>query len=77
MMGIRFVTDHDRDAARPARLPGLHGHGIARGNPAHLVVRDAESPEDAIAAAAHPRRGCKGGRPTFTRGAPQPHRPWL
>jgi cytosine deaminase len=60
---------------RPARLLGLRDYGIALGNPADLVVWDAESPADVIATVAHPRRGFKGGRPTFTRGAPQLHRP--
>jgi cytosine deaminase len=60
---------------RPARLMRLRHYGIAVGNPADLVVLDAESPEQAIAELATPLFGFKRGRMTFSRRPAELHFP--
>jgi len=65
----------DMVTERPARLIGCADYGIAVGNPADLVVFDAESPPDAVATIAPALYGFKRGRPTFTRSLPTLHRP--
>jgi len=66
---LAMVTD------RSARLLRLAGYGTAEGNPADLVVLDCKRAEDAVAELALPLFGFKRGRRTFTRAAPQIHRP--
>lgn len=58
-----------------ARLIGRRGYGIAVGAPADLVMLDATSPGEAVAALAQPLMGYKAGRRTFTRALPELHRP--
>ena len=65
----------DMVTARPARLMRLEDYGIAVGNPADMVVLDCTSPEAAIQELASPLCGFKNGRRTFTRSAPELHRP--
>jgi cytosine deaminase len=60
---------------RSARLMNLSDYGIAVGNPADLVVIDAESPEQAVAEIRHPLAVWKRGRRTVTRHPPEIHRP--
>jgi cytosine deaminase len=60
---------------RSARLMNLPDYGIAVGNPADLVVIDAESPEQAVAEIRHPLAVWKRGRRTVTRHPPEIHRP--
>jgi cytosine/creatinine deaminase len=54
-----------------ARLLNLKDYGIAPGNPADLVVIDAESPEEAIAAIRPPLAVWKRGRRTVIRRPPE------
>jgi cytosine deaminase len=61
--------------SRSARLLNLTDYGIAVGNPADLVVVDAESPEQAVAEIRHPLAVWKRGRRTVTRPAAELHRP--
>ncbi|MBV9859739.1 MAG: amidohydrolase family protein, partial [Alphaproteobacteria bacterium] len=61
--------------ARSARLMNLPDYGIAVGNPADLVVIDAESPEQAVAEIRHPLAVFKRGRRTVTRHPAELHRP--
>jgi cytosine deaminase len=60
---------------RPARILRKTDYGIAVGNPADLVVWDAQSPADVIATAAQPLAGFKRGRRVFTREQATLHRP--
>ena len=60
---------------RPARLLRREDYGIAVGNPADLVVWDATTPAEAIAAVAQSLYGFKRGRRTFTRALAELHRP--
>lgn len=53
----------------PAKLMNLTDYGIAVGNPADLVVLDAATPGDALAAIAEPVAGFKHGHRTFERPA--------
>jgi cytosine deaminase len=66
---FRMLTD------RSARLLNLPDYGIAIGNPADLVVIDAQSPEQAVAEICQPLAVFKRGRRTVTRHAPQLHYP--
>lgn len=60
---------------RAARILRRHDYGISVGNPADLVVWDAKTPAEVIAAVAQPVMGFKRGRRIFTREAPALHRP--
>jgi cytosine/creatinine deaminase len=60
---------------RSARLLNLPDYGIATGNPADLVVIDAQSPEHAVAEICQPLAAYKRGRRTVTRHPPELHRP--
>jgi cytosine deaminase len=61
--------------SRSARLLRLKDYGVAVGNPADLVVIDAESPEQAVAEIRHPLAVWKRGRRTVSRPAAELHRP--
>ena len=65
----------DMVTARPARLMRLENYGITVGNPADMVVLDCTSAEAAVQELAPPLCGFKNGRRTFTRSAPELHRP--
>jgi cytosine deaminase len=65
----------DMVTVRPARLMRLTDYGIAVGNPADIVVLDCDNPEAAVQTLAVPLCGFKNGRRTFTRSAPELHRP--
>ena len=52
---------------RPARILRKDDYGIAVGNPADLVVWNAQSPAEVIATVAQPLMGFKRGRRTFSR----------
>jgi cytosine deaminase len=60
---------------RSARLLNLRDYGLAVGNPADIVVIDAESPEEAIARIRPPVAVYKRGRRTLTRRPPELLRP--
>jgi cytosine deaminase len=60
---------------RSARLMNLADYGVAVGNPADLVVIDAESPYQAVAEIRHPLAVWKRGRRTVTRHPVEIHRP--
>jgi cytosine/creatinine deaminase len=64
---FRMLTD------RSARLLNLPDYGIAVGNPADLVVIDAQSPEQAVAEICQPLAVFKRGRRTVTRHPAQLH----
>jgi cytosine deaminase len=59
----------------PAALMNADDYGIAVGNPADLVVLEAQDATAAVAEIAQPLFGLKRGRRTFSRGAPVLHRP--
>ena len=54
-------------SSRPARIMRRDDYGIKVGNPADLVVWNAQSPSDVIATVAQPLAGYKRGRKVFTR----------
>ena len=60
---------------RSARLIRCEDYGIAVGRPADLVVWNARSAAEAVAAIALPLIGFKRGRRTFSRALPELHRP--
>ena len=60
---------------RAARILRRTDYGIAVGNPADLVVWNANSPADVIATVAQPAMGFKRGRRVFSREKPALHRP--
>lgn len=60
---------------RSAKLMNLSDYGIAVGNPADVVIIDAETPAQAVAEIAQPLAAFKRGRRTVTRTRPQLHRP--
>jgi len=60
---------------RPARILRRSDYGIAVGNPADLVVWNANGPSEVIATVAQPLMGFKRGRRVFTRELPSLHRP--
>lgn len=60
---------------RPARILRKADYGIAVGNPADLIVWDAKSAAEVIAAVAQPMIGFRRGRRVFTREAPVLHLP--
>ena len=61
--------------ADAARLMRLSDYGVAVGNPADLVLFDAETPEGAVAEIARPLWGMKAGRMTFSAPRAMLHRP--
>jgi cytosine deaminase len=60
---------------RSARLLNLKDYGLAVGNPADIVIIDAESPEQAIAQIRPPLAVWKRGRRTVLRHPPELFRP--
>ena len=60
---------------RSARLLNLTDYGLAVGNPADIVVIDAETPEQAIAEVRQPLAVYKRGRRTVVRHPPELVRP--
>jgi cytosine deaminase len=52
---------------RSARLLNLADYGIKVGNPADIVIFDAQTPEQAIAEVRNPLAGFKRGRQTMAR----------
>ena len=60
---------------RSARLMNLKDYGIEVGNPADVVVIDAESPNQAVAEIRQPLAVFKRGRRTVTRHRAELHRP--
>jgi cytosine deaminase len=60
---------------RSARLLNLRDYGLTTGNPADIVVIDAESPEQAVAEIRQPLAVYKRGRRTVTRHQPELVRP--
>jgi cytosine/creatinine deaminase len=60
---------------RSARLMNLKDYGIAIGNPADVVVIDAQSPKQAVAEIRPPLAAFKRGRRTVTRHRVELHRP--
>jgi cytosine deaminase len=65
----------DMITSRSARLMNLTDYGIAVGNPADVVIIDAESPRQAIAEIREPLAVFKNGRRTLTRHRAELHRP--
>jgi cytosine deaminase len=65
----------DMVTEQAARLLNLKDYGIAVGNPADLVVLDAQASAQAVAELAQPLFGFKRGRRVFTRPQAQLHRP--
>jgi len=61
-------------SSRPARIMGRKDYGIAVGNPADLIVWNAQTPQEVIATVATPLVGFKRGRRVFTRETPVLHR---
>jgi cytosine/creatinine deaminase len=59
----------------PAALMNLADYGIVVGNPADIVVLDAQDGAACVAELAQPLLGWKAGRRTFSRGPPVIHRP--
>lgn len=64
-----MLTEHS------ARLMNLADYGLAVGNPADIVVFEAETPEQAVAELRPPLAVWKRGRRTVTRQPPELHRP--
>jgi cytosine deaminase len=60
---------------RPARILRKNDYGIAVGNPADLVLWNAQTPAEVIATVAQPVSAFKRGRRVFTREMPVLHRP--
>ena len=60
---------------RPARILRRSDYGIAVGNPADLVVWNAQSPAEVIATVAQPVMAFKRGHELFTREIPTLKRP--
>jgi cytosine deaminase len=60
---------------RSARLMNLKDYGIAPGNPADVVIMDAESPRQVVAEVRQPLKVFKNGRPSVTRPRAELHRP--
>jgi cytosine deaminase len=65
----------DMVTEQSARLLNLKDYGIKIGNPADLVVLDAQGPAQAVAELAPPLTGFKRGRRVFTRPQAELHRP--
>ncbi|WP_341911245.1 amidohydrolase family protein [Ferrovibrio terrae] len=65
----------DMVTEQSARLLNLKDYGITVGNPADLVVLDAQAPAQAVAELAQPLFGFKRGRRIFTRPQAELHRP--
>jgi cytosine/creatinine deaminase len=60
---------------RSARLLNLGDYGLATGNPAEIVVIDAETPEQAVAEIRQPVAVFRRGRRTVTWEPPELHHP--
>jgi cytosine deaminase len=60
---------------RPARILRKRDYGVTVGHPADLIVWNAQSPAEVVAAVAQPLMGYKRGRRVFTRELPTLHRP--
>ena len=60
---------------RSARLLNLKDYGLAVGNPADIVIIDAETPEQAVAEIRQPLAVFTRGRRTVTRRPPELTRP--
>jgi len=58
-----------------ARLLNLTDYGLAAGNPADIVVIDAQTPEQAVAEIRPPLGVWKHGKRTVTRQPPELHTP--
>lgn len=65
----------DMITSRPARLLNLSDYGLSVGNPADIIVFDAQSPIQLIAEIAAPLMGFKAGRRSFTREPVRLHAP--
>jgi cytosine deaminase len=65
-----LATCFDLVTAQPAKLMNLKDYGVAVGNPADLIVLDANDAAMAIAEISHPLLGFKRGRRSFARAAP-------
>lgn len=65
----------DMVTASSARLMRIPDYGVAPGHPADMVVLDATSPAEAVAAIAPPLFGLKNGRVSFERPRPRLARP--
>jgi cytosine deaminase len=70
-----FEACIDLVTALPARLMNLADYGIAVGNPADLIVLDANSEAGALAGLCEPIMGFKNGRQSFSRPAAVLHAP--
>ncbi len=66
---FRMLTD------RSARLLNMHDYGLAVGNPADVVILNAETPQQAVAELAQPVAAFKSGRRTLKWGLPELLRP--
>ena len=73
--GDQIAECFDMLTTRSARLMNLKDYGIAVGNPADVVVIDAQSPRQAIADLRQPLAAFKRGRRTVTRHRVELHRP--
>ena len=73
--GDQIAECFDMLTTRSARLMNLKDYGIAVGNPADVVVIDAQSPRQAIAELRQPLAAFKRGRRTVTRHRVELHRP--
>jgi cytosine deaminase len=68
-------TCFDLVTAQPAKLMNLEDYGVVVGNPADLIVLDANDAVAAVAEVSHPLLGFKRGRRSFVRAAPVLCRP--
>ncbi|WP_108661122.1 amidohydrolase family protein [Acuticoccus kandeliae] len=71
----RLAACFDMLTTRSAALMNLRDYGIAVGNPADIVVIDAETTARAVQVIAQPLAVFKAGRRTVTRTRPELHRP--
>jgi cytosine deaminase len=71
----RIAECFEMVSSRSARLMNLKDYGIAVGNPADVVVLDAEGPRQAVAQIGEPVAVFKRGRRTVTRHRTELHRP--
>jgi cytosine deaminase len=71
----RIAETFEMLTTRSARLMNLKDYGIAVGNPADVVVIDAQSPKQAVAEIRPPLAAFKRGKRTVTRHRVELHRP--
>jgi cytosine/creatinine deaminase len=71
----RIAETFEMLTTRSARLMNLKDYGIAIGNPADVVVIDAQSPKQAVAEIRPPLAAFKRGKRTVTRHRVELHRP--